>query len=177
MEGGELFKTAQMGGRVDSRSRIHRSHMRTNAARPGGGFASRFKRVRGTSWQTSGLIVQWEVLHRLLGHICTPRVTISRFSLRETSSHFATIQVVPTRVPIGFCKRSRQLLEFNHGSCQQNPGSGGRRPRNCPAIAARHSSACSTHGGGVTGFTKPTMDADEDGTRSDAFNREKQKKA
>jgi hypothetical protein len=25
MEGGELFKTAQMDGRVDSRSRIHRS--------------------------------------------------------------------------------------------------------------------------------------------------------
>ena len=69
---------------------------------------------RRTSWQTSGFIVQWEALHRILGYISTPRVSIPRFSLRETSSHFAAIAVVPTRVPIGFCKRSRQLLHFEH---------------------------------------------------------------
>ena len=63
---------------------------------------------RRTSWQTSAFIVQWEALHRILGDISTPRVPIPRFSLRETSSHFAAIAVVPTRVPIGFCKRSRR---------------------------------------------------------------------
>jgi hypothetical protein len=31
MERGELFKTAHMDGQVDSRSRIHRSHMRSTA--------------------------------------------------------------------------------------------------------------------------------------------------
>jgi hypothetical protein len=58
--------------------------------------------------------VQWGALHRILGDISTPRVPILRFSLRETSSHFAAIAVVPTRVPIGFCKRSRRLLQFEH---------------------------------------------------------------
>jgi hypothetical protein len=51
---------------------------------------------------------------RILGDISTPHVRILRFSLRETSSHFAAIVVVPTRVPIGFCKRSRRLLHFEH---------------------------------------------------------------
>src|SRR5579864_3191452 len=69
---------------------------------------------RRTSWQTSAFIVQWEARHRMLGDISTPRVPTPRFSLRETSSHFAAIAVVPTRVPIGFCKRSRRLLHLEH---------------------------------------------------------------
>jgi hypothetical protein len=72
---------------------------------------------RGTSWQTSAFIVQWEALHRILGDISTRRVHIPRFSLREKSSHFAAIALVPTRVPIGFCKRSRlddgALIDLN----------------------------------------------------------------
>jgi hypothetical protein len=69
---------------------------------------------RRASWQTSGFIVQWGALHRILGDISTPRVPILRFSRRETSSHFAAIPVVPTRAPIGFCKRSRRQLHFEH---------------------------------------------------------------
>jgi len=60
---------------------------------------------RRASWQTSAFIVQWEALHWILGDISTPRAPIPRFSIRETSSHFAVIAVVPTKVPIGFCKK------------------------------------------------------------------------
>ena len=35
-------------------------------------------------------------------------------SATTISSHFAAIAVVPTRVPIGFCKRSRRLLHLEH---------------------------------------------------------------
>ena len=65
------------------------------------------------AWQTSACIVRWEALHRILGDISTPRVPTPRFSLRETSSHFAAIVLVPTGVPIGCCKRSRQMLTWS----------------------------------------------------------------
>lgn len=60
---------------------------------------------RRALWQTSTFIVRWEALHWIPGDISTRRAPTPRFSRRETSSHFAPIAVVPTRVPIGFCKK------------------------------------------------------------------------
>jgi hypothetical protein len=95
-------------------------------------------------WQTSAVIVQWEALQPILGAISTPRVPIPRLSLRDTSSHFAAIAVVPTRVPIGFCKRSRRLLSLEHERSAfsgnlPNPGAARKVPAIVDVISPYHS--------------------------------------
>ena len=50
--------------------------------------------------------MQSEAPHRILGDTDTRHVPIPRFSKRGTSWHLAPIAVVPTKAPIGLCKRN-----------------------------------------------------------------------